>query len=265
MTREERYIEYDRQIDCYLRNQMDTAERAAFEQEVDNNQELRERLVATAMFVKGISRAGMQREGQAQLYAIRQMSRDELKRATQVKKPGSPMWTFMKWASSIAAVAIMVYGLYLFWPSASVQNAEQVVVAEKAPVEQKVNKKPAKPLLARLADEYNKPFDGEPDEFVSIRQQIKKGNSKNMMAIVQDIDKVEWPTAKHGAKGAEDDDEIKYTTDNFNDCTHWYKALAYLKANDKKNAINELEELKDHGINEHLVERATKLLKRLKK
>ena len=265
MTREERFIEYDRQIDCYLRNQMDAAERASFEQEVDDNQELRERLVATAMFVKGISRAGMQREGQAQLDAIQQMSQDELMRAAQVKKPGNPVWTFMKWASGIAAVAIMVYGLYLFWPSSSVQNAETVVVAEKAPVEQKTTPKPVKPLLARIADEYNKAFDGEPDEFISIRQQIKKGNSNDMMAIVQDIDKVEWPTAKHGAKGAEDDEEIKYTTDNFNDCTHWYKALAYLKANDKENAINELNELIENGQNTDLTERATDLLKKLKK
>ena len=265
MTREERYIEFDERIDRYLRNQMDAAERAAFEQEVDNNQELRERLVATAMFVKGISHAGMKREGQAQLDAIRQLSREELLQAAQVKKPGSPMWTFMKWASSIAAIAIMVYGLYLYWPSASMQNAEQVIVAEKTPVEQKVNKKPARPLLARLADEFNKPFDNEPDEFASIRQQIKKGNSKNMMAIVQDIDRVEWPTARHGSKGADDDEEIKNTTDNFNDCSHWYKALAYLKANDKESAIKELNELIEDGHNDILIERATDLLKKLKR
>ena len=265
MTREERYIEFDERIDRYLRNQMDAAERAAFEQEVDNNQELRERLVATAMLVKGISQAGMKREGWAQLDAIQQMSRDELRRAAQVKKQGNPVWTFMKWASGIAAVAIMAYGLYIFNPSSSEPNADQAILVENTSREQKVTKKPVKPRLVRLADEYNMAFAGEPDEFVSIRQQIKKGSSKDMMAIVQDIDKVEWPTAKHGAKGAEDDDEIKYTTDNFNDCTHWYKALAYLKANDKENAINELNELIENGQNTDLTERATDLLKKLKK
>ncbi len=265
MTREERYIEFDGRIDRYLRNQMDDSERAAFERDVDNNQELRERLVATAMLTKGIAQAGMQREGQAQLDAIRQMSRDEFNRASQVKQNKRLVWSFMKWASGIAAVAVIAYGLYTFIPFAHEQNAEQAELAEETPKEQKVNPKPAKPTLASLADEYNKPFSSEPDEFVSIRKQIKKGRSKDMMAVVSDIENLEWPTAKHGPKGADDEDYIKNTTDNFNDCTHWYKALAYLKANDIGSAIRELNELIDYGKNAYLVECANALLKKLKK
>lgn len=265
MTREERYIEFDGRIDRYLRNQMDESERAAFEQDVDNNRELRERLVATAMLAKGIAQAGMQREGQAQLDAIKQMSRDEFNRASQVKQDKRLVWSFMKWASGIAAVAVIAYGLYTFIPFAHVQNAGQTELAEETPKEQKVTPKPAKPTLASLADEYNKPFSSEPDEFVSIRKQIKKGRSKDMMAVVSDIENLEWPTAKHGPKGADDEDEIKNTTDNFNDCTHWYKALAYLKANDRESAIRELNELIEYGKNTNLVERANALLKKLKK
>ena len=265
MTREERYIEFDGRIDRYLRNQMDESERAAFEQDADNNQELRERLVATAMLAKGIAQAGMQREGQAQLDAIKQMSRDEFNRASQVKQNKRPVWSFMKWASGIAAVAVIAYGLYTFIPFAHVQNAEQAELAEEMPKERKVPQKPAKPTLASLADEYNKPFSSEPDEFVSIRKQIKKGRSKDMMAVVSDIENLEWPTAKHGPKGADDEDDIKNTTDNFNDCTHWYKALAYLKANDKESAIRELNELIEYGKNTNLIDRANALLKKLKK
>ena len=265
MTREERYIEFDGRIDRYLRNQMDESERAAFERDVDNNQELRERLVATAMLAKGIAHAGMQREGQAQLDAIRQMSRDEFNRASQVKQNKRLVWSFMKWASGIAAIAVIAYGLYTFIPFAHVQNAEQAELAEETPKEQKATPKPAKPTLASLADEYNKPFSSEPDEFVSIRKQIKKGRSKDMMAVVSDIENLEWPTAKHGPKGADDEDDIKNTTDNFNDCTHWYKALAYLKANDIGSAIRELNELIDYGKNAYLVECANDLLKKLKK
>ena len=264
MTREERYIEYDERIDRYLRNQMDDSERTAFEQDVDSNQELRERLIATAMLVKGIAQAGMQQESQAQLDAIKQMNREEFVQVTQGKKGRNRIWTFMKWASGIAAVAIVACGIYMFYPSHTLGQIKQTAKVEETPVKTKVTPKPTKPSLASLADEYNKPFDNEPEEFVSIRQQLKKGASKDMMAVVYDIDKVEWPTAKHGSKGADDEDEIKNTTDNFNDCTHWYKALAYLKMGDKENAINELNELIEQGHNEILVERATDLLKKLK-
>lgn len=263
MTREERYIQYDELIDRYLRNQMDDSERTAFEQDVDNDQDLRERLVATVMLFKGIVQAGMQREGQAQLDTIKQMNREEFIHATQRKKNKLPLWSFMKWTSGIAAIAIVAYCLYTFTPTATIQNTKQAEIAEKAPAEPKATEMPAKPILASLADEYNTPFGNEPDEFAPIRQQIENGRSKDMMAVVYDIDKVEWPTAKHGYKGADDDEEIKNTTDNFNDCTHWYKALAYLKANDKESAIKELNELVEHGQNDVLTERASELLKKL--
>lgn len=55
MTREERYIEYDERINRYLRNQMSDSERDVFEQDVDNDHELRERLVATSLLVQGIA------------------------------------------------------------------------------------------------------------------------------------------------------------------------------------------------------------------
>ena len=264
MTREERYIEYDKRIDRYLRNQMDDSERTAFEQDVDNDQELRERLVATAMLVQGIAQAGMQREGQAQLDAIKQMSKDEFVQATRGIKGNNPFMTFMKWASGIAAAAIIAFSLYTLWPSTQEQKTEQVVLAEETPIEKPVTKKPSKPTLASLADEYNTSFSNEPDAFVSIRQQISKGNTKDMMAVVYDVDKVEWPTAKHGPKGADDAEEVKNTTDNFNDCTHWYKALAYLKAGDEESAIKELNELIEDGHNDILIERATELLDKLK-
>lgn len=264
MTREERYIEQDERIDRYLRNQMGAQERADFEQEVEGNQELRERLVATSLLVQGISQVGMRREGQAQLDAIRQMSRDEFVQATQGKKSRRPVWSFMKWASGIAALAVIAYGLYTFYPAHPVEQAEMAQTVEKAHVKPTKPRKLAKPTLASLADEYNKPFGSEPDQFVTIRQQIKDGRSQDMMAVVYDIEKVEWPTAKHGPKGASDDEVIKELTDNYSDCTHWYKALAYLKAGDRESAVKELTELIEHGKTEDLVNRATALLKKLK-
>jgi len=265
MTREERYIEYDERIDRYLRKQMDDSEQVAFEQEVDSNQELRERLVATAMLVKGISQAGMQREGQAQLDAIKQMNRDGLIQTTKSHGNRKPMWSIMKWASGIAAVAIIALGIYTLYPSREMKQAEPTATVKEPPIVHDTPQEQAEPTLADLADEYNKPFSSEPDEFASIRQQIEKGNGQDMMALVNDIDKIEWPTAKHGPKGADDDDETIYTTDNFNDCTHWYKALAYLKADDKESTVKELNELIEYGKNSDLTERATDLLKKLEK
>lgn len=264
MTREERYIEYDERIDRYLRTQMDDSERTAFEQDVDNNQELRERLVATAMLVKGISQAGMQQEGQAQLDAIKRMSKDEFVQATRGKKNRNPMWAIMKWASGIAAAAIVAYGLYTFYPRSSRQQPKIAKVEKKNSTKQAKSPIATEPTLAGLADKYNESFSGEPDKFAEIRKQIHKNGSKDMMAVVYDIDQIEWPTSKHEPKGAADEEEFKETQQNYDDCTHWYKALAYLKAGERESAVKELNELIDHGTIEELVNRATDLLEKLK-
>ncbi len=264
MTREERYIEYDERIDRYLRNQMSDDERAAFEQDVDNDQELRERLVATSLLVQGIAQEGMRREGKAQLAAIKQMSEEEFRQAIQVKKSKNPFWTFMKWASGAAAAAIVAYGLYTYYPLTSKHHPEIAKVDKKSPTKQAKSKKPTEPTLASLADEYNKPFSSEPDKFADIRKQIQKSGSEDMMAVLYDIDNVEWPTAKHEPKGAADDEVYKELQQNYADCTHWYKALAYLKAGEKESAVKELSELIDHGAVEELMNRATDLLNKLK-
>ena len=288
MTREERYIEYDERINRYLRNQMSDSERDVFEQDVDNDHELRERLVATSLLVQGIAQEGMRREGRAQLDAIKQMSLDEYLTATQDdsaeeiramiqidydddiadssdRKVSRPIVKLMKWASGIAAIAIVAYGLYIFYPHSSRQQPKIAETVKKTPTKPAKSKKPTEPTLASLADKYNKPFGSEPDEFVDIRKQIMSSGSKDMMAVVYDIDKVEWPTAKHGPKGADDEEEFKETQKNYEDCTHWYKALAYLKANDEDSAMSELKELIDHGQIDELIKRAKELLDQLER
>ena len=264
MTREERYKGYDERIDRYLRGLMSDSERSDFEQDVDKDPELRERLVATSLLVQGIAQEGMRREGRAQLDAIKQMSQKEFIDASLGRKGRKSVLPFMRWASGIAAVAIIAFCIYTYNSSSSLQQPEMVQVVEEEP-QVMVADKPVEPTLASLADEYNEPFDGEPDQFVEIRKQIKKGNIKIMMEVVDNIDKIEWPTAKHGPKGADDSDGTKETLSNYEDCTHWYKALAYLKANDKPTAVLELQELMDNGQNEDLLMRASSLLKKLKK
>lgn len=265
MNREERHIEYDERINRYLRGLMGDEERTAFEQEVDGNEELRERLVSTSLLVQGIVEEGMQREGQYQLDAIKQMSQEEFIQATQGKKKGLTPSLFIKWASGIAAVAIVVFSFYTLRPSAT---GDAPVIAQNEQVKDAQPAKPkrtTKPTLASLVNEYNKPIAGEPDEFVAIRQQIQNEASKDMMAVVYDIDQIEKPTANNGAMGAENAEVIKEMQQMHNDCTRWYKALAFLKKGDKDSATRELNELVTHGSNEDLVKRATALLKKLEK
>lgn len=264
MTREERHIDYDERIDRYLRGQMDEGERIAFEQQVDGDKELRQRLVATARLAMGIAQEGMRREGQAQLDAIKQMSKEEFLAATQGKGSNRKMWRVARWAAAIAAVALLAFCLPMFWPAGETPSSNTAeVVNKKKVVKPKVSTKPAKPTLASLAEEYSKHFGNEPDAFVEIRQQIHQGDYHDMMAVIYDIDNVEWPTAKHGQKGADDEDEAKETVQSYTDCTYWYKALAFLKAGDKESAVRELTALKKQGKNEELVNRATELLKKL--
>lgn len=266
MKREERHIQFDERIDRYLRHQMDDTECADFEQEISENQELRERLVTTSLFALGIADEGMRQEGQSQLDAIKQMTRDEFLDAIQGQKnnkPRKPKWTYLKWASGIAAAVIVAIGIYNLRPVTPTQEPEMAETVNTVPVKPTKPHKPAKPTLASLAKEYNKPIAGEPDEFVAIRQQIQNEDSKDMMAVVYDIDKIEAPTYKEGAMGAENAEVIKEMQQMHNDCTHWYKALAFLKKGDKESAIRELNNVKEHGSNSELVKRATSLLKSL--
>lgn len=272
MKREERNIEYDERINRYLRGLMGDDERAAFEQEVDGNEELRERLISTSLLVQGIVQEGMQREGQFQLDTISQMSPEEFEKATMgepqtaaasqpmaAKRSKSQFW----WISGLAASIALVVGLFLMNPASHVESVEANEAVSESAIELESPKTIKQPTLASLATEYNKPIAGESDEFVTIRQQIQNGDSKDMMAVVYDIDKIQAPTSNEGAMGAENAEVIKEMQQMHNDCTHWYRALAFLKKGDKDSAVRELNNVKEHGSNEDLVKRATDLLKKL--
>jgi hypothetical protein len=287
MKLEQRNIEYDERINRYLRGLMGDDERKAFEQEVDGNEELRERLVSTSLLVQGIIEEGMNREGQYQLDTISQMSPEEFEEATMgeslpyaesadmtidtpidldapdaPKRSKSQFW----WISGLAASIALVVGLFLINPTTNQQPSDvayEVACDTAIEIESPITIK--QPTLASLAKEYNKPIAGEPDKFVAIRQQIQNEEAKDMMAVVYDIDKIQAPTYNEGAMGAENAEVIKEMQQMHNDCTHWYKALAFLKKGDKDSAIRELNNLKEHGSNEDLVKRATALLKKLKK
>ena len=261
-------MEHDERINRYLRNQMSDEERATFEQDVEQDEELRERLVATSLFVEGIAREGMRREGRAQLDAIKQMDeKDFMAAVTRTKQKQTNQFArLMKWASGIAAVAIVAFGFYAYNSSSPKLGSQMADVVESRPViEKSVAAAPPKPSLASLADEYNRPFGNEPDEFVTIRERIRRGEGQDMLAVVEGIDRIEWPAFQEGPKGAADEDAIEESRSTYHDCAHWYKALAYLKSGKKEMAINELHELQKNCKTEALIERTLILLERLER
>ena len=266
MKQQERYIEYDERIDRYLRNQMGDDERVAFEQDVEQDQELRERLVATSLLVQGIAEEGMHREGQYQLDTISQMSPEEFLEATSSADDDKPKGKVLKWAAAVATLAIGAGSLlYPVMSRAPLVAKNDTKIEKPASPTKTIPTVPDRPTLASLAKEYNRPIAGEPDEFVAIRKQIQSGNSKEeMMAIVYDIDKIKAPEYVEGAMGAENAEVVKEMQQIYTDCTRWYKALAYLKANDKSSAISELNELIKHSSNEDMVNCASALHKKLK-
>lgn len=266
--REIKYQEYDERIDRYLHKRMDGDERTAFEHDVNNDDELRKRLVAASLLATGIAQAGNRREGQAQIDAIRHMSKEEFLQAAKAKeaeKATAPGW--MKktrlWVAAIAAAIVIALVIPIFNKPVNT-SAPVVTQAPKAKV-QKAPKAaaPVKPTLAQLADKYNKPVPGSSDEMAELANQIRQGGDKETMTALANSIVEAQDNAVATAKGAEDGEAVKEAHELYNDCAHWYKALALLKAGDKDAATSELTALRDTGHTQELVTRATRLLKEL--
>jgi len=254
MTQEEKNIAYDERIDQYLHGLMSEKERAAFEQDVKNDDNLRERFHATLLLAKGIQNEGARRN-QAQFDAVKNMSEEEFLKAI---KPGSGIPNWVKWVTSIAAAIALIIAIKPF-----------VLFAPPSD---------DLPGLVALADSFNQPLDNAPKEFESIRDQIKNSNTENALAIVDNIqvltDNIKSsipvdPGETRSIDNNSDDSATTTTTKsetsaiNYDDYACWYKALAYLKAGEKDKAVEQLNILKENGTNSSLIEKAKELLKKI--
>ena len=265
--REIKYQEYDERIDRYLHKQMNAEERTAFKNEVNNNDELRKRLVAASLLAAGIADAGA-RHSQAQIDAIKHMSKEEFVNTAKpaasvaIKRGKSGKW--WKWTTGIAAAAAIAIAVV---PMLNQPVADSGPVIAEATKPKPVNTapKPVKINLASLADKYNKLVPDESDEMAANGNKIRNGGTKEeMLALANSL--AEAQRAENGPSlGAEDADAAKEELELYNDCVHWYKALAFLKANEKANAVAELKILKNQGKTEELIKRANGLLKELGK
>lgn len=274
MTQEEKNIAYDERIDQYLHGLMSEKERAVFEQDVKNDDNLRERFHATLLLVEGIQKEGARRN-QAQFDAVKSMSEEEfldaikpesdsegeeVPAAVSLPTPPPDRTRWLKWTVGIAAaIALIIAVIPLLQtsfasPSANVSG------------------------LVALADDYNQPLDNAPKEFESIRDQIKNSNTENALAIVDNIqvltDNIKSsipvdPGETRSIDNNSDDSATTTTTKsetsaiNYDDYACWYKALAYLKAGEKDKAVEQLNILKENGTNSSLIEKAKELLKKI--
>ena len=252
MTQEEKNIAYDERIDQFLRGLMNENERAVFEQDVKDDDNLRERLRATSLLIKGIREEGAERN-QAQYDAVKSMSEEEFLNAI---KPPAYGWT--KWAVGIAAAIALIIAVkpLLFGPSQSANMSG----------------------LVALVEEYNHPMDNAPKEFESIRNQINNSNNKEALAIVSKIqgitDSIKSsvpvdPGVTMGVSGKSDDSSFAASTKSetsasvYDDYACWYKSLAYLKAEEKDKAVEQLNILKENGADSSLIEKANEVLKKI--
>lgn len=280
MTLEEKNIAYDERIDRYLHGLMSEKERAVFEQDVKNDDNLRERFHATLLLVEGVRKEGARRN-QAQFDAVKSMSEEEFLDAIKPESdsegeevpsaasiPAPPAAAnrgrWIKWAVGIAAaIALIIAVIPLFFYSSSsfAPPSDNLSVSS----------------LVALADDYNQPLEGEPKEFESIREQINNSNNKDALALVDTIQELADnikssilvdPGGTRGLHEKSKDHHFRHTKSEnsaivYDDYACWYKALAYLKAGEEDKAVEQLNNLKENGADCSLIEKANELLKRI--
>lgn len=281
MTQEEKNIAYDELIDQYLHGLMSEKERAVFEQDVKNDNDLRERLHATLLLVEGMRKDGA-RQNQAQFDAVKSMSEEEFldaikpefnsedeegTTAASISTPpaAANRGRWIMWTVGIAAaIALIIAVRPLLFNSTSsfAPSSDNLSVSG----------------LVALVEEYNQPLDNAPKEFESIRDQINNSNNKDALALVDNIQeladdlKISIPVDAGVTKGVDEkSDEPSNTAStksenseiNYDDYACWYKALAYMKAGEKDKAVEQLNILKENGTDSSLIEKANELLKKI--
>lgn len=273
MTQEEKNIAYDERIDQYLRGLMNEKDRAVFEQDVKNDDDLRERLHATLLLVEGIRKDGA-RQNQAQFDAVKNMSEEEFldaikpefnsedeegTAAASISTPpaAADRGRWIKWAVGVAAaIALIIAFIPLLRPSFAPLSADMSG-------------------LIALADDYNQPLENAPKEFESIRDQIYNSNNKDALALVDNIQeltddlKSSIPVNPGVTKGVDNKSDVSDSTKSenaaivYDDYACWYKALAYMKAGEKEKAVEQLNILKDNGTDSSLIKKANELLNKI--
>ena len=269
MTQEEKNIAYDERIDQYLRGLMSEKERAVFEQDVKNDDSLRERFYATLLLVEGIRKEGARRN-QAQFDAVKSMSEEEFLEAIKpesepgVEVPaaattaGGGRW--IKWAVGIAAAIALIIAIkpLLFAPPSADLS-----------------------VLEALVEEYNQPLDNAPKEFESIRDQINNSSNKDALALVKHIqgigddavNSIEINPVETRSSNRDTNTDSPTSNDpsqqlvnpavNYDDFVCWYKALAFMKAGEKDKAVEQLNNLMKNGTDRGLIEKAKELLNKI--
>lgn len=105
-------LEEDDRIVAYLKGKMSAEEEIKFLKELEDNQGLRERAIATARLVKGLKDVGSEQDSEIQrviLASSRQDLESSIKKATQKKARVLSLSKTTKWLSIAASVICMVW------------------------------------------------------------------------------------------------------------------------------------------------------------
>ena len=103
----------DERIDSFIRGMMSEEEEAAFKEEIKADPELRAQVLATVSLIKGIRTQEAAKEKEL-LYnnEIMAASREVANKVPGYKVPSSRGRSIMLWACSIAAIFVIIFGVY---------------------------------------------------------------------------------------------------------------------------------------------------------
>ena len=216
-------LEDDDRIVAYLKGKMPAEEEIEFLKELEDNQELRERAIATARLVKGLKDVGSEQDSDIQRVILASNSHD-MESATKIATEVSPVSktkviSFTKTAKWVSIAASLIFVVWLGLSYNSYRNT------------------------TALGNQYDDVLSSS----ILVRgQETQTESEKKLMALFANV--------KENKNIKETIHELSLcwevsTMDTYNDYTDysmeigWYLAIAHLKNNDKTGARSVLEKL----------------------
>lgn len=227
---------YDSKIDSYLKGKMSKDEVSEFKQLLERNEELRNRTISKAIFLKTLKKVGKEKDQEI----IEKIKESKIAAATAPAAPTTPsrFTLFIRYTTAVAACICVLFYIDFQIAKNNIQTLSTDYLAYAPTFEGDGQFKGA----TDLSDVEN--------ELESIFEKIKlkKDIEENILALTELYNKSKSKTLN------------KYT--NYIDYIGYYLAISHLQNNDKDMAINVLSELL---VNNPDFEEANKLLNEIKK
>lgn len=238
---EEEWIAFDEKADLFMQGKLTEEEATAFKKAISGNKELRERMLTLSLMYKAMRTVGKKKDTML-IQEMQQMSEASFKQQYAAKTgattiAASPsrhnrlMYQLYQWAGVAAVIAIMIWGGYRYMQYDNRMD---------------------------LYRDYYTVYDtetvtrGQSDDTVNELKALFDAidTSKNLSGTIIKLEQSYSQASR---------DEYTPYTNYYNDIA-WYLALAYLKANDKEQAVSILKELVDENTGNAFAKRAEELL-----